>query len=204
MLWYDFNMTSFSPCWHNWLACICFCTCICLLSAYFLFSMLSSLCRAITSFLLRHRRHRLEVWLYLLLKSPYSVRIQENTDQKKLCIWTLFTQCNIQEVRLIWMFPMLLYDIFSYLSLAVFVKMMSKKFSDMFQSSYFIVQWIEWTCLFDCTKLPDSFLDCKRAWLLSADCLKVVNIIWNARVLSGIWKYIDVHRKKIYLDSPRY
>ena len=26
-------------------------------------------------------------------KSPYSVRIQENTDQKKLRIWTLFTQC---------------------------------------------------------------------------------------------------------------
>ena len=27
-------------------------------------------------------------------KSPYSVRIQENTDQKKLRIWTLFTQCG--------------------------------------------------------------------------------------------------------------
>ena len=26
-------------------------------------------------------------------KSPYSVRIRENTDQKKLGIWTLFTQC---------------------------------------------------------------------------------------------------------------
>ena len=26
-------------------------------------------------------------------KSPYSVRIQENTDQKKLRIWTLFTEC---------------------------------------------------------------------------------------------------------------
>ena len=25
-------------------------------------------------------------------KSPYSVRIQENTDQKKLCIWSLFMQ----------------------------------------------------------------------------------------------------------------
>ena len=29
---------------------------------------------------------------YLRSKSPYSVRIQENTDQKKLSIWTLFTQ----------------------------------------------------------------------------------------------------------------
>ena len=29
----------------------------------------------------------------LLRKSPYSVRIQENTDQKKLHIWTLFMQC---------------------------------------------------------------------------------------------------------------
>ena len=28
-------------------------------------------------------------------KSPYSVRIQENADQKKLSIWTLFTQWNI-------------------------------------------------------------------------------------------------------------
>ena len=28
----------------------------------------------------------------LLRKTPYSVRIQENTDQKKLRIWTLFTQ----------------------------------------------------------------------------------------------------------------
>ena len=27
----------------------------------------------------------------LLRKSPYSVRIQENTDQEKLGIWTLFT-----------------------------------------------------------------------------------------------------------------
>ena len=25
-------------------------------------------------------------------KSPYLVRKRENTDQKKLCIWTLFTQ----------------------------------------------------------------------------------------------------------------
>ena len=30
---------------------------------------------------------------YLLRKSPYSVRIQENTDQKKLRIWALFKQC---------------------------------------------------------------------------------------------------------------
>ena len=29
----------------------------------------------------------------LLRKSLYSVKIQENADQKKLLIWTLFTQC---------------------------------------------------------------------------------------------------------------
>ena len=29
-------------------------------------------------------------------KSPDSVRIQENSDQKKLRIWTLFTQCNYE------------------------------------------------------------------------------------------------------------
>ena len=26
-------------------------------------------------------------------KSPYSVQMRENTDQKKLCIWTLFAKC---------------------------------------------------------------------------------------------------------------
>ena len=27
--------------------------------------------------------------------SPYSARMQKNTDQKKLRIWTLFTQCPL-------------------------------------------------------------------------------------------------------------
>ena len=31
---------------------------------------------------------------YGVISGPYSVRIQENSDQKKLLIWTLFTQCN--------------------------------------------------------------------------------------------------------------
>ena len=30
---------------------------------------------------------------YGVFSGPYSVRMRENTDQKKLCIWTLFTQC---------------------------------------------------------------------------------------------------------------
>ena len=30
----------------------------------------------------------------LLRKSPYSIRMQENTDQKQLLIWTLFTECK--------------------------------------------------------------------------------------------------------------
>ena len=29
----------------------------------------------------------------LLFKSPHSLRIRENTYQKKIRIWTLFTQC---------------------------------------------------------------------------------------------------------------
>ena len=37
-------------------------------------------------------RVKTEYW-DLLLKSLYSARIRENTDQKKLHIWTLFTQC---------------------------------------------------------------------------------------------------------------
>ena len=32
--------------------------------------------------------------VFELSKSPYSLRIQENTDQKKLRIWTLFAQCG--------------------------------------------------------------------------------------------------------------
>ena len=37
----------------------------------------------------------------LLRESLYSIRVQENTDQKKLRIWTLFTQCeaSIQSQR---------------------------------------------------------------------------------------------------------
>ena len=84
--------------------------------------MLSSLCRSIASFSVRHRRHRLELWLHdlwvpkisqdmfevlftdivfqteygdVLRKSPYAVQKQQNTDQKELRIWTPFTQCLI-------------------------------------------------------------------------------------------------------------
>ena len=32
-------------------------------------------------------------------KSPYSIRIQENTDQKWLRLWTLFTQWKLQEQK---------------------------------------------------------------------------------------------------------
>ena len=35
-------------------------------------------------------KKKLRIWA--LSKSPYSVRIQENTDQTKIRIWTLFTQ----------------------------------------------------------------------------------------------------------------
>ena len=30
---------------------------------------------------------------------PYSVEMRENTDQKKLRIWTHFTQCEIKRIR---------------------------------------------------------------------------------------------------------
>ena len=33
----------------------------------------------------------------ILRISPYSVRMREDTDQKKLCNWTLFTQCYTHE-----------------------------------------------------------------------------------------------------------
>ena len=36
--------------------------------------------------------------------SPYSVWIQENMDQEKLRIWTLFTQCNLCQKLTLWSF----------------------------------------------------------------------------------------------------
>ena len=35
----------------------------------------------------------------LIIISPYSVRMRENTDQKKIRIWTLFTQCSKSSCR---------------------------------------------------------------------------------------------------------
>ena len=34
------------------------------------------------------------------LNTPYSVQIKENKDQKKLCIWTLFTQGNLWKFQI--------------------------------------------------------------------------------------------------------
>ena len=38
----------------------------------------------------------------LLRKSPYLVRIQENTDQKRLRIWTLFIQWEISYIEILY------------------------------------------------------------------------------------------------------
>ena len=38
------------------------------------------------------REKCLNTEFFLVRKSPFSVRIQENMDQKKLRIWTLFSQ----------------------------------------------------------------------------------------------------------------
>ena len=35
----------------------------------------------------------------LLLKSPYSVRIRENTDQKELRVWTIFMQWFVPKTK---------------------------------------------------------------------------------------------------------
>ena len=44
--------------------------------------------------------------------SSYSVRIMENTDQKKLRIWTLFTQWKVYKLRVYFWFSELRLDIF--------------------------------------------------------------------------------------------
>ena len=41
-----------------------------------------------------HNRNEYEM---ILCISPYSVRMRENTSQKKLRIWTLFTRCYIKQ-----------------------------------------------------------------------------------------------------------
>ena len=47
----------------------------------------------------------------LLRKPPYSVRIQDNTDQKKVHIWTLFTQWYDWESRLLLLFKSITYNV---------------------------------------------------------------------------------------------
>ena len=44
-------------------------------------------------------------WMRIVLRiSPYSVRMRENTNQKKLRIWTLFTQCKLKPIMLLLIF----------------------------------------------------------------------------------------------------
>ena len=45
--------------------------------------------------------------------SPYSVRMRENTDKKKLCIWTLFRQCQGLLLELVPVFDELVYRVVS-------------------------------------------------------------------------------------------
>ena len=38
--------------------------------------------------------------IFLVRNFPYSVQMRENTDQKKLRMWTIFTQCTLSKVVL--------------------------------------------------------------------------------------------------------
>ena len=56
-------------------------------------------------------------------KSPYSVRTQENTEQKKLRIWAFFTHCSLFSVLshfvpMLW-FTSMFYSIFKYLTRSI-------------------------------------------------------------------------------------
>ena len=58
------------------------------------------------------------IFLYLdCIQSPYSVRIQENTDQERLHIWTLFTQFAILVQRL---FPPNYFSLFTFVLYLLF------------------------------------------------------------------------------------
>ena len=72
-----------------------------------IFEVIFSLCKKCPNtefFLVRIFPYSDRIW-DLLRKYPYSARIWENTDQKKLHIWILFTEClvsfhsNIQSTR---------------------------------------------------------------------------------------------------------
>ena len=72
-----------------------------------IFEVIFSLCKKCPNtefFLVRIFPYFGRIW-DLLRKYPYSARIWENTDQKKLHIWILFTEClvsfhsNIQSTR---------------------------------------------------------------------------------------------------------
>ena len=77
-------------------------------------------------------RFNMEIYsVNLLRKSPYSVRIRENTDQKKLRIRTLFTQC--------WKEINLKIDLFATLpinSLQEAFKVTMQKFQEVLSKSY--------------------------------------------------------------------
>ena len=47
---------------------------------------------------LREKFPNTEFFLVLIFLYSYSVRIQENADQKKLRIWTLLTQCKCKDL----------------------------------------------------------------------------------------------------------
>ena len=112
MVSHDFNMTSFSPCYHNWLACIFF-LCLHLLNILgLLFSMLSSLFRAIASFLLKQRRHRVELWLYDL----WVPKIYQ--DMFEILFADVIFQCSFDSSASVWYLMLLnVFLWFAYLSL---------------------------------------------------------------------------------------
>ena len=95
---------------------------------------------------------------------------------KKTFEYTLMVLVPMHDVGLIWMFVIafLEYTLNSYLLLLVLVILKSKKFKDLFPSSYCMVYRIAGSCLF---RIPwKVFVWCfdgERAWLWSAYCLNV-------------------------------
>ena len=53
----------------------------------------------LTSYCVKSVQIRSFLWsVFFRIRTEYSVRMRENTDQKKLRIWTLFTQCLFQAI----------------------------------------------------------------------------------------------------------
>ena len=126
-----------------------------------LFSMLSSLCRAIASFSLRLRRHRIELWLYDLWVPKISQDIFEVLFADVIFQCSFDSSVSVSNVRLIVLYLILLnvFLWFAYLSLnAVLQKILFLDFLCLLWYLLGIVHY--WSDIFHCLGVGAFLYSC--------------------------------------------